>query len=891
MKIANKISLSLLIPTLVITVILMFILYIASRNNLKKTISEHLITTAKSRANHVETYLEENKQFVELMANGEAFKELLSTSQDSPDYNERFEAVKKELYSSISIDPEFIHINLMNKQGDVVCSTNKEMTGLTSKSAKKIFSEAKKGIYVSDIHFLQDGKKPTMCIAAPIIKNDELLGVITARKDLKKLFEILKNRTGLGETGEIYLVNKDFYMISPSRFKEDVILKQKVETENARHSIEHSHKEHMSMPKQISVFPDYRGKNVLGTHEPILEMRWGLLAEIDQEEAFAPLAGMRFLSAALLIIVSIVVVLLGILISRTISRPIRVLHEGTEIIGNGNFDHKVGTDTRDEIGQLSRAFDKMTENLQKTTTSIDGLNKEIASRKQSEEMLRESEEKYRTILESIEDGYYEVDLAGNFTFFNDSLLKIHGYTRDELMGMNYRAFTEQEKAKDVFEAYNKVYTTGVPLKGYDWEVARKDGTKRDTEVSVSLIKDHEGKPIGFRGIARDITEKKDLHEQLRQAQKMEAIGSLAGGIAHEFNNILGIIIGNNELALMDVPDWSPAKDCLKEIRKASLRAKDVVRNILSFARKNHAQRKPLQISTVIKESLKLLLASIPNLIEIRQNISCEMEMILADPTEVSQVLMNLCTNAVHAIGEEAGVLEVGLEAITLDKNSVAKYEGLNPGHFVKLTVRDTGHGIDPEIIARIFDPYFSTKSLAERTGMGLAIVYDIVKKHDGAIRVESEVWKGTVFEVVFPLLEGEVEQEVKEEPEAVPRGTERILFVDDEESLVKMVKQMLSSLGYQVETRTNSLEALELFKGEPDRFDLVITDVGMPKTAGDRLARELMKIRPDIPVILFTGYSERIDEDRARELGIKAYVLKPILIRDLANTVRRVLGR
>ena len=510
----------------------------------------------------------------------------------------------------------------------------------------------------------------------------------------------------------------------------------------------------------------------------------------------------------------------------------------------------------------------------------------IGRRRRAEEALRMSEQRYRTLFENSGDPIYINTREGRFVDVNQSFLDLFGYAREELADLTTEDIyaDPENRPKVLKEIDQKGY-----LRDYEDLYKKKDGTKIECLLTATLRRAGDGSIIGSEGVIRDISEKKHLEAQLRQSQKMEGIGTLAGGIAHEFNNILGIIIGNTELAIDDVPEWNPAKECLKEIRAASMRAKDVVRHILSFARKTPAQRQPIQISTIIRDSLKLMRASIPTTIEIRQNLSCESEIILADPTEINQILMNLCTNSLYALSEETGELEVTLESINLDEDSASLYDNLETGNFVKLTVKDTGEGIDPKIMDRIFDPYFTTGSLAERTGMGLAIVYGIVKKHDGAIKASSELGKGTVFEVLFPLIEETVQPELEEEPEALPTGTERILFVDDEVSLGKMAKQMLERLGYQVVTKTNPKEALALFKSEPDQFDMVITDMAMPQMAGDRLAQELMKIRKDIPVILCTGHSARIDETRAKELGLAAYVMKPLVTRDFTNTVRKVL--
>ena len=321
---------------------------------------------------------------------------------------------------------------------------------------------------------------------------------------------------------------------------------------------------------------------------------------------------------------------------------------------------------------------------------------------------------------------------------------------------------------------------------------------------------------------------------------------------------------------------------------ASLRARDVVKQILSIARKSPMELKPININHIIKESLSLLRATIPSTIEIHHNIRCDSEMILADPTEINQILINLCTNSVQAMEEDTGKLDIFLETVCLDDRSAAMYEDLQAGEHAKLTVQDEGHGIDPEIIDRVFDPYFTTKAVDKGTGMGLAVVYGIIKKHKGAIKVRNRPVKGTIVEVLFPLIEGGTQRESKVS-EDLPTGIENILLVDDEESLTQAAKQILERQGYTVTASISSEEALSLFKQNPRQFDLVITDMAMPKMAGDKLARKLMNIRPDIPIILGTGYSSRIDAAKAQKLGIKAFIMKPLERENLLQTVRKVL--
>jgi len=765
----------------------------------------------------------------------------------------------------------------------------------------------------------------------------------------------------------------------------------------------------------------------------------------------------------------------------------------------------------------------------------------------TEEALRESEEKHRSILENLEDGYFEVDIAGNFTFLNDSTSRIFGYSRDELMGMNNREYTDEENAKKLYGTFNKVYTTGKTHKGFDWEIIRKNGSKRYVEASVSLRKGSEAQPIGFRGIVRDVSDRKQaekklqeseeklrtiighsnelfyihntehvltyvsptsknilgyapeemmiewhnlvtdnpinqrgiqitekaimtgekqkpyllelkkkdgtlvlleidetpvkdttgkvvsiagaardvgeqkqaeksimqsekrfrdlfnsisdliytqdlkgriislnpamenllgyehdeligykssdllkpefvhsfeseylkqlktqgyhegvtiffkkngekiyieyrstmvnpddgepyisgmgrdvserifserkvikLQDQLTQAQKMEAIGTLAGGIAHDFNNILFPMFGYLEMMLEDIPKDSPLRSHLVQIFSGAKRARDLIKQILTFSRQSDHERKPLEPQRVIKEALKLIKSTLPSTIEISHDIQKNCGLVLSDPTYIHQIVMNICTNAYHAMGETGGKLSIILKEIELSAEDL-KDPVMIPGTYVCLMVTDSGPGMEQNTIDRIFDPYFTTKEEGKGTGLGLAVVHGIVKSHRGQIVVYSEPGKGSEFKICLPTIEKKKETTKSEIDTTIQKGDERILLVDDQDMVAQMEKQMLERLGYHVTARNSSIDALEAFRVQPDKFDLIITDLTMPNMTGDKLAVELIKIRSDIPVILCTGFSELISKEKAESLGIKSFLMKPVVMKDLSSTIRKVL--
>jgi signal transduction histidine kinase/ActR/RegA family two-component response regulator len=377
--------------------------------------------------------------------------------------------------------------------------------------------------------------------------------------------------------------------------------------------------------------------------------------------------------------------------------------------------------------------------------------------------------------------------------------------------------------------------------------------------------------------------------QLQQVMKLQAIGTLAGGIAHDFNNILFPIVGYTELAMDDIPEGSQVRQNLEEVLTAAHRAKELVQQILTFSRQNDQERKPLKVQTLIKEALKLLRATIPSSIEIRSIIEDECGQIEGDPTQIHQVVMNLCTNAYHAVQETGGKIEVSLKEANLSYEQSIQRVGMKVGRHLELIVKDNGHGMTHQIMERIFEPYYTTKEQGKGTGLGLAVIHGIVKNHGGDITVHSRPDKGATFSVYLPIIDDiKIDKETVEKI-AVESGNERILLIDDEEQIIDLERRILQRLGYKVTSKMDSEEALEEFSARPDKFDLVITDMTMPKMTGDRLAQKLLDIKPQIPIILCTGYNEAITEEKALEMGIDKFVMKPIVIEELAHTIRSVL--
>ncbi len=571
----------------------------------------------------------------------------------------------------------------------------------------------------------------------------------------------------------------------------------------------------------------------------------------------------------------VISVILAAWLQKLISGPLLHLAGLTRAItANEDFSVRAPAGGNDEIGVLCSGFNSMLEYL-----SIREQERDLALTD-----LRKSEEKYRLLVDNAGDAIF-IAQDGVIKFPNPKTEKLTGYSGKELVKMHIGNIIHPEDRPIVLDRHTRRLKGERIVNSYSFRIINKPGIERIVQLNTILIQ-WEGRPAALNFL-RDITEQKRLEAQLQQSQKMESIGTLAGGIAHDFNNILSPIVGYTEMLLEDIPEDSSLRNSLNAIYSSSQRACDLVKQILTFSHQDSNELKSIRVQPVIKEAMKLIRSTIPTTIKIKQKIRSDCGSIKADPTQIHQIIMNLTTNAYHAM-EDMGELAVGLKEVWLGEPEVIN-PSMKPGLYVCLTVSDTGLGMDKQMTEKIFNPFFTTKEQGKGTGMGLSVVHGIVKSMDGAIQVCSELGKGTDFHVYLPVAKEYSEETVRQTKEPIRGGCERIMLVDDEDAIIQMEQQMLERLGYQVVSHVNCLEILEMFRAAPDQFDMVITDMAMPNMSGDKLAAELIKIRPDIPILLCTGFSEKIPEKEAALLGIKNVLMKPIAKKDLANKIREML--
>ncbi len=556
-----------------------------------------------------------------------------------------------------------------------------------------------------------------------------------------------------------------------------------------------------------------------------------------------------------------------------------------------------GTDKTEKPFSDEQQLKKASELQKDHATALNKkLNKKVQQLKEEKKKLEESEKKYRRLVEVLRDDYffYTYHTFGYLTYVSPSISNVLGYTQEDFQTHFPEYLTENALDQVITNSKNSL--KGIKQAPYEIEICNKHGEIHHLEITEEPVIDKYGRIIAIEGIAHDITRRISAEKQLAKAreklmhsQKMEAIGTLAGGIAHDFNNILSSIIGYTELAILKVKKNAPLDKYLNEIYAAGNRAKELVSQILVFSRRGDEVITPVNVSAIAKEVLKFMRSSTPATIKFKQQI-IRNAFIMGNATQIHRLLMNLCINAVQAMEDKCGTLELHLNSVNADKGIEGISTSIPPGSYVQIKVIDTGTGIPPDIINVIFEPYFTTKEQSKGTGMGLAFVHGIVESYGGCITVESELNHGTVFTLFFPVTTP-ADSDKPDPYEYLPTGNEHILFVDDEDGITGSSSLILEQLGYKVTAKNSSTQALSLFNATPDDYDLVITDMTMPEMTGNELARELISIRPDIPVILCTGYSDKISVKAAKDIGIKALAKKPLIKKELAKIVRMVLDQ
>ncbi len=573
----------------------------------------------------------------------------------------------------------------------------------------------------------------------------------------------------------------------------------------------------------------------------------------------------RTLQLIVILIVMIVLIIIGvslITIRYLLQAPLQVLLFGIGKIASGMYDYRFKPSRYVEFFAITKKFEEMARQI-----------------KERESLLQKSEKRYQTIMESMKEPLYICSQDLIIQYMNPAMIKRTGH--DATGEICFKAIHDLDQRcpwchhEDIM--CGNVFECDV--------VSPKDNHEFHISITPFVNDD---RSISSLNVCRDVTEFKKLESRLLQSQKMESIGTLAGGIAHDFNNLLYPIIGFSEMLKEDLPPDSPEHESAQEIFNAGRRGGELVKQILAFSRQAEHTLSPVRFQKILKEVCKLTRSTIPSDIEIHLDIQNDCGLVMAEATQLHQIAMNLVTNAYHAVEKVSGEISIQLKEIILDNDDL-KDSPLQPGQYVMLSVSDNGVGIPKEIMKNIFEPYFTTKKKGKGTGLGLAVVYGILTEHKGDIKVYSEVGKGTTFNVYLPLMKKPDEAISTEKVLNKLTGTERILLVDDEESVVRLEKQMLERLGYTVSARSKSLEALETFNSNPNGYDLVISDMTMPNMTGDQLAQELMSIRPDIPIIICTGFSERINKEQAEANKAKGFLMKPVVKSEMAQMVRKVL--
>ncbi len=875
-----------LLLSLVIVSLVGYIAFVQAREALKQSVLDRLNAVATLKEELLNHWVDMQRQDILLTAQlpevQAQAKALLSHKESEPEYQAAYAHLLEYLTLIAANRPDLQEIFILTDVGGkIILSTNKSHEAEYHVKAG-YFTQGRLGTFVQNVYPSPVTIKPTMTIATPLLdETGRRLGVLAAHLNLERMDQIVLERTGLGESGETYLVDKFNVFVSGERF-------------GRQESLRGVHTEGIDTAMQgidgAGLYLNYAGVPVIGVYRWLDDRELALLAEMHQDKAFAP-ARRLALTICLVGLVSAGALVVGVyLLARQIARPILAITDTATQVAAGDLTPTAPVLTEDEVGVLARTFNQMTEQLQALYANLE---EKVAQHRKAEDALRVSEQNYRTVVEGSLQGI-TIYQDNRIVFINRAMIEIMGYTLDELLALSPEEVLDLVHPEDRKIAIERVqdYLTGkgdAPVQN-QYRVVRKDGTLRWLETFTSII-EYGGK-AAFLLSAIDITERRQLEKQLRQSQKIEAIGRLAGGVAHDFNNILTVIIGNSELILSDSNLNNRLRKDVEQIKKVGNRAAALTHQLLAFSRQQILQPQVLNLNGAVANTEKMLRRLIGEDIDLVTTLEPKLGQVKADPGQIEQVIINLAINARDAM-PQGGRLIIKTANTYLDEISARQRVGVETGPYVMLAVSDTGNGIDAETQSRIFEPFFTTKEQGKGTGLGLATVNGIIDQSGGHIRIHSQPGQGATFKVYLPQIKGMVDSvQLAQVSTETLQGSETILLVEDEDEVRDLAHRVLLKQGYTVLDARQGAEALQICQRHPGPIHLLITDVVMPEgMSGRELAERLASLRPKTKALYMSGYTDNVIVHYGVLDSDIAFLQKPFTPNTLIDKVHEMLGR